>query len=52
MGTIDKHDIGLNLVFILIVNCIDEIIDEGPFSSTGTPMKNEMGDFTGYDKMM
>lgn len=41
---IDKHDIGLDPRFLMIVDQVDEIIDERTLARTVRPVKQEIGD--------
>ena len=44
MRAIDKHDIGFDSRFLMIVYQIDEIVDEGPFARPVRPVKQEIRD--------
>jgi hypothetical protein len=52
MGTIDKHDIGFDLLFISVVYFIEEIMDNRPFTCTGRTMNNNIGYFVCFVKII
>jgi hypothetical protein len=48
MRAIDKHDIGFHFLFIVFVDFVEEIVDDGLFPGSGRSVEDNMRDFIGF----
>jgi hypothetical protein len=52
VGAIDVHGILLDALLVAVVDFFNELVEEGPFSGAGRPVKNDMGDFLDLVKIV
>jgi len=52
MRAINKHNIGFEFGFILVVDLVDKLIDQGALPSTGRSVENQMGHCFGAVKII